>query len=496
MELAIGLDRKFTLKELVKRATDDVGLRVTRNTPRTVADALARVPTVVPLGNGAYAPARIAFDGKAFRVHLDERSLETKAISVSRLAPFYSVLGQPAIVSNAGALRPVTPVDVDRSDGLLDLVADQVRRHFAVTFPDLAEFVTEELLLKSVKSVQRDRVQRGLSGLIDLSALFIVTVNPGWETVDVVFRWHRRREALVASLEGPGERDELEIQREDKALGDFLSKKLPRQNSLLIHELLLQAYAQSDEVGMIPGSPAAEVVAADARIRTVNEGTHRRVEGDLAIARAEFRTLEERNDPAWQEYSEWIDGYRDHVESRIKTHRVKCDEAWRRVCDRLGLSRSDFAGPGLSPKEVEAVRRYFPTSEGLIGEWKHALADRGLSEKVTQRKVGHLKTLAHYLEHNEEGEGHLLLVDEGVLNAFFFWDYIRRWGGSPSGARTFPLDVRDFYRFQEEKGRIKDSRFAQLFHGLRECIAERAELYDMLDPDHPKWEELYEELFL
>lgn len=120
-------------------------------------------------------PARIALAGKALRVRLDAYHLEKKALPVVRLAPFYTSLARPQVVSEAGSplafVPPPTPY--------------------------------------------------GVGGLIDLASLIAQSVVRDPEGVDVVFRWQVEEAALVARLEGRTERDEAGIAREDQAPANF-----------------------------------------------------------------------------------------------------------------------------------------------------------------------------------------------------------------------------------------------------------------------------------
>lgn len=413
--------------------------------------------TITPIGSAVIGgrclspPARIALAGKALRVRLDAYHLEKKALPVVRLAPFYTSLARPQVVSEAGSplafVPPPTPY--------------------------------------------------GVGGLIDLASLIAQSVVRDPEGVDVVFRWQVEEAALVARLEGRTERDEAGIAREDQALANFFMNKLQRWGTESLFKNLLEAYGQVDALGVIPGSAAVDVVAADTRMEILGDSHLSGLEDDVAFAREEFLAFKEWNDPDWQEYLAQCDDYRGQVGAGIKAHRAKCEEAQRRVRARLGLGCNELAGPGLLPTEAEAVRLFFPSSEGLIAEWRQGLVAQSLSEPVIRRKVRHLEKLARYLENREGGEVHILLADERVLNTFFFWEYIRWWGASPSGTRAIILDVRDFYRFQEQRGRIKDSRFAELFHGLREMIVDRVAFFGTLNPfEDAFWDELYEKLFL
>lgn len=86
----------------------------------------------------------------------------------------------------------------------------------------------------------------------------------------------------------------------------------------------------------------------------------------------------------------------------------------------------------------------------LIDEWDTWLKEQGISDRVRRRKINHLENFAY---------------------------------------------LRDFYRFQESRGRIQDLRFAELIYGVRDMIAERVELYDSLNPADADFDDLFEQLF-
>lgn len=531
-EIVSEMDGPAALADIAREAARRCGRKYTEYTKRTVAAALAALPQVVRTGAGMYAPARLALDGKAFRVPLTVGELRSGQLSKGRLEPFYTALGKPPVVTGKG--RPLPTVQLSGRQ-LAQIRDDAVRtaveqlRALSWVETILAEISAEDIL----GQVWDRRAKSALdSGLLDLTPLGLGPADEGWSEeragVDLILRWDARAGRLVAEAEDSGvaaghggaaaDASGAEsaghgsgagsathgsdagsaahaMFTEDRILADFVASKLPRDDEISLGPLVLEAYARFPELGRMPGSAILDVIERDPRIRLTGGDPYQL--GEVTVARADRLTWQERHfGPARDVDAAWSARWQEEVRARIRAHPERVQEAWRREQRRLGLDPSRLAGG--RPSKVVLLRK--PSHQDLIREWDAALREEGLSEKVRQRKIRHVETFAHYLENDDgrPGARHLLDVDEADLDSFFFWAYVRRYDPSRTDAPAFTRDLRDFYRFQQRMGRIMDARFAELIHGVRDLIVERIELYEglMSMSDDADFEDLYETLFL
>lgn len=331
------------------------------------------------------------------------------------------------------------------------------------------------------------------TGSIDLSPLGFGSVVTGEDTLsELIFRWNKGLGVLVAIVMPQGSGDPEQVAIEDKLLADFLVSRLQTGNALRLGPLVVEAYARYPELGKMPGSSAFEVVSRDPRMRLTAGDASRPAEA--AITHADRLTYEERRRLAQgdEAVDRWTTRWREEVRRRIGEHPQRLRQAWARESARMGFDENQ---EGDQEGRVVLLRK--PTHEELIDEWNTWLMERAISDKVRRRKVGHLETFVHYLEtHQHEAASHLLDVGLSSLESFFFWTYIRRFPNSQSDVASFTLDIRDFYRFQESRGRIADARFAELIYGVRAMVAERLELYESLIAYEEDFDELFEELFM
>jgi len=498
-QIAREMDGPRALADIVQEAVARSGRPQTKHTPRTVADALARLPFIIRCGEGTYAPVRIALDGKKFRVPLTADDIAAERLSKARLEPFYTALGEPRVCTEDGQeLAPIYLSDEVRHmirAAAVKVVVETLRE---LPWTDELYPVTDLEAMLWEKGMEQP-LPPMISDSIDLSPLRLTASRSGAETegavVELIVRWSAQDGILIAKVAPPAESDDADaMAAEDRILADFIASKLPRNNALPLGGLLLEAYARFDGLGRVPGSAPLDVIRQDPRMRLI-DGSELRP-GLTIVARADMLTPRERRIAAgWDEPDlddEGIDDWAEDVRRRIREHPRKMREAWDREWRRLELDRRP------SPSNVVPIRK--PSHEELIKEWDEALRQQGLSDRVRQRKVDHVDTLAWYLESdsNVSSTSHLLDVNESFLESFFFWTYIRKFPGSPSDAVTFTVDLRDFYRHQERLGRVADARFAELIHRLRHLIVERMELYEELLalPVAPDYDELFELLFI
>lgn len=500
-QIAGEMDGPRALADIAQEAAQRSGRPYTAYTKKSVADALARLPSIIRCAPGTYAPVRVALDGKAFRVPLTPTEIESGELSKRRLEPFFTGLSKPPVQSTDGTELATVYLTEERADTLKASAvksAAQALREMPWLERILQWTDPEEILEKSWEKLNVSQLD---SGFIDLAPLGLG--DSGFEAVgaavpsELIVRWDDRSGILKVTVSASSGDTPGAIAFENGILADFIASKLPRDYTIHLGSLLLEAYARLSEVGRTPGSPAFEVVQRDPRMR-VKAGNAARLD-ELIIARADTLTWQERR-------SGGVPGDEgDRVAHRLKELRVRIEEhhnslceVWERECRRLGLDETDLGG--VREAKVVPIRK--PTHDELVSEWEGELREQGLSDKVRQRKVRHLKTFANYLDSpNPERPSHLLDVDESELRSFFFWTYIRRFPNSCSDAASFTLDLRDFYRFQERRGRVPDARFAELIHSVRAVIVERLELYEDLTSlasitEDDAFDDLYERLFL
>lgn len=501
-QIAREMDGRTALIEIAQEAARRCGRPYTDHTKRTVADALARLPFIVRCAPGKYAPVRVALDGKAFRVPLTRSEVKNQEMGKRRLEPFFTALGKPVVLTEDGRELLTQYLSDAGMDALKpDALKATIRALRAKPWLEriLQRTDPEKILEQAWEELDVSRVD---SGYIDLTPLGLDASDVGPQDdhselapFDLIVRWDGGFGVLRATVSprADGESSEA-IASEDRVLADFIASKLPRDNAVSLASLLLEAYARFPVVGRTPGSVAFDVVRRDPRMRFTAGDAWR--PDEVAIARADTLTWEEKHfGMGWEDQDDWAAGWRQKLRARIKEHPRKVQEAWERERHRLGLNKAERAD-GRDPNVV-AIRR--PPHEELIAEWDGALRNQGVSDKVRQRKIGHVETFVDYLNtHSHETSSHLLDVGESDLESFFFWTYIRRFPNSRSDATSFTLDLRDFYRYQERSGRIADARFAELIHGVRAMIVERIELYEglMSLADDDDIDELYETLFI
>lgn len=477
------MDGPRSLDWIIKEALQLAGRSMTKSTPATVRKALCRLRYIVPCGQGIYGPARVVLDQKALRVRLAPEDLRLARVGKAQLEPFLIALEKPPMETVDG--RPIEPIFLDEV---------QTREVQAALLGTLRELLGEMLLLDRYLKAMDDEVlldkmdlRRMQTGYYDISPAL-----DGWKssegTIDLVIRWVRERGALVVAPQSRSDVDPKQIEAEDKLLADFIASRLVAGQSQWAAPLVLEALATHEALGRAPGSPVLEVIAADPRMRIIGDQAHGLEK--VRIAHSDRLTLGERYALMANASGEWLDEVRARLRVQIMEHPRRFREAWKKAEEELGL------GNGAAPKQSKVRLLRKPSNEELLREWHVELREAGLSQRVVQRKVNHLRQFVHYLESDvNDGPDHLLDVDEVSLESFFFWTYIRRWPNSKSDAETFPLDLRDFYRRQEELGRIPDARFAELIYRVRHMIQERLELYNELLAHDDEFDELFETLF-
>lgn len=479
------MDGPRSLDSIMEEALRLAGRPKTKSTPATVRNALGALRFVVQCGQGMYGPARVVLDQKALRIRLSPQDYKLARVGRTLLEPFCTVLENPPIQTLDG--RPIRPIllDEEKAKEMQSAFLDALREMLG-EMPLIDRYlqsVDDETILKEMD------LSRVETGYYDISPAL-----DGWQedddgSVDLVVRWVRERGALVVAPQRRSEVDPKGIEAEDKLLADFIASKLVGGYAKCVGPIVLEALASEDALGRTPGSPVLEVILSDPRMRIVGDetlGLQR-----IHVAHADRLTYGEQSAVLANQAGEWIDDMRAKLRARILEHPRRFRDAWRKAEEELGLVE------GAEPKYTNVRLLRKPSNEDLVREWQCELKGAGLSQRVIQRKINHLYHFVHFLEAEaNDGPKHLLDVDITTLESFFFWTYIRRWPNSKSDADTFPLDLRDFYRRQEELGRIPDARFAELIYRLRGMIQERLELYnELLVYDDEEFDELFETLF-
>ncbi|NLN19939.1 MAG: hypothetical protein GX162_11805 [Firmicutes bacterium] len=494
-EIAREMNESRALEDIVQEVAARCGRPYTHSMKQTVSQALGHLGFVVRCGTGIYAPTRVALDGKAFRVPLSGSEVQRRELRRKKLEPFFTALGKPPIRTEDGQELATLFLADERLD---ELNAEKLRA-IAMAFQELP-WIERYLHRKDMRKVSDETwkqmdVSRIDSGLMDMTPLDLQASDAEESSLELIVRWDKESGVLKVSVSAGISEDTSEtVASEDRILADFLFSRLPRQNAVSLSDLLLEAYARFPELGRTPGSHPFEVIGRDSRMRVI--GGSEDCLSDVSIARADMLPRQElRQSDEKDPLADWLHRWREDLVVRIKAHPERLRAAWASERWRLGLADNKRA----STFDANVVPLRKPSNEDLIAEWDQALREQGLSDNVRQRKVRHVETFVHYL--GIEGyrtSGHLLLVDESDLQSFFFWTYVRRFPNSPSDALSFTLDLRDFYRYQKQRGRIQDARFAELFYGVRDMIVERLELYDglLVFVDSADYEELYETLFL
>jgi hypothetical protein len=492
------MTRPLSLRTIVQEVASRTGRPITKNTPRFVSEVLAQEPGIIRCGEEVYGPARVVLDGKAFRVTISDgviyhMDIDRAALKKTRLEPFYQALNYPPLQTEEGdPLRTLfwsdvsTPED-DRS--LAGRLRATLHEQSRLSQRLVARLSDEDIL--SMHDLDRFDM-----GVIDLTPLDLdkLPVSESGYIGDLIVRWDQQGGALVVSLRLPGSDDPASMEAEDRILADFFVSRLPMAYAVPLSSLYLEAYAQCPELGQTPGSELSRVVWSDTRMRLIRD--EESLFEEWAIAHPDgpaYTKRTRRHDEVVARSGAWE---RQQYEA-IMEHPERLRQARAKEAGRLGL-RED--GTVLSSERRGVVRLLFkPTHEELIAEWDAELEKQGISDTLHRRKINHLLLFASYLQsqsHEPEVPGHLLDVDEGALESFFFWTYIRRFPNSKSDAKSFPLDLRDFYRYQEAQGRITDARFAELVYRLRRFIVERLELYENLGELGGEYDDLCEQLFL
>lgn len=530
-QIAREMDGPRTLVDIAQEAARRSGRPYTGYTPRTVADALARLRFIVRCAPRVYAPVRVALDGKAFRVSLTLHEIQSRRLSKRRLEPFYSALEKPPVRTASGEELPTVYLNettmhrireravraaaralqetpwLERYLGRIDpeKLAAEVWKRLSVStldsgFIDLTPLALERLLnghgLGSAGLGEAGlgeagaQTWSGWSGAGGLAAPEARAPMPDECVLDLILRWDRAAGQLTATVAWRLRGTSPDAPA-DQLLADFLASRLLPEHAVPLGSLLLEAYARFPEVGRTPGCPPLELVKEDPRIHITSGDEHRMDEVNIARPGISRRP---QHPAAMDAYEDLAGRWQRELRARIRAHPHRVAEAWKQQRRRLGLSDTQLAG---ARGKVVPLRK--PSNAALIDEWGQALEAQGVSEKVRSRKLRHLEAFVLYLEADyPRGPSHLLDVDETDLRSFFFWTYIRRYPNSRSDALSFTQDLRDFYRYQQRMGRIADARFAELTYGVRDLIVERLELYEQLRllADEPDFDDLYHTLFI
>src|SRR5690606_7145451 len=195
-EIVSEMDGPAALADIAREAARRCGRKYTEYTKRTVADALAALPQVVRTGAGMYAPARLALDGKAFRVPLTVGELRSGQLSKGRLEPFYTALGKPPVVTGKGRPLPTVQLSGRQLSQIRDdAVRTAVEQLRALSWVEtiLAEISAEEILGQVWDRLAKSALD---SGLLDLTPLGLGPADEGWSEeragVDLILRWDAR----------------------------------------------------------------------------------------------------------------------------------------------------------------------------------------------------------------------------------------------------------------------------------------------------------------
>lgn len=474
----------MSLDAIVREAYRRTGRSVAKTTPTSVREALDRMRFVVRCGRAMYGPARVVLDQKALRLTLSPSARERARLPRLQLEPFYTVLGRPPLETEDG--RPLEPIYLseERTPGLRNELVAALRQ-------ERLQFSPWGWLARDLPA--EEVVKRGNLRRVDTGCFDVTPVLSGFrleQAVDLIVRWQGNRGALVVTARPRSQDNPDRIRLEDRLLANYLASKLVDGYAVTVGPLVLEAYAQIKELGRNPGSAVMDVIRADSRFRTTGDEAYGLQWVHVAHANRLLHRERQTREGRAAASDRWFEEWRNSVRFRIAYHPVHFRWAWEEAAAELGL-------PGQAQRRLAKVRLlHRPSHDQLIREWQAELEQRGLSERLQKRKVDHVRIFARYLESDEGGRpGHLLEVTLKDMETFFCWTYIRRWVRAKTDPAAFTLDLRDFYRRQQELGRIHDVRFVELIYRVREMIVERLELYNSIAPYDEDFPELAEQLF-
>lgn len=343
-QIAREMDGPRTLVDIAREAARRSGRPYTDYTTRTVADALARLRYIVRCAPGTYAPARVALDGKAFRVPLTDKDVQCRQLSKRRLEPFFSALGKPPVRTPAGEELPTLYLPEGTMYMLKEAAVRATARALRET-PWLERYLgrmnPEKMLAEAWDSLSISHLDTGFIDLTPLGLDRWAAGHRGHDTawgsggeglestcpttssgsdgepqassrpaLDLIVRWDHGADALTVTVtRRPGANAPDGMACEDRVLGDFLASRLLPDHAVSLGDLLLEAYARFPQVGRLPGSAPMDVVQRDRRMR-ITAGDATRLD-EVLIARADVLTWQERRlQGEGAAYDDWAVRYR------------------------------------------------------------------------------------------------------------------------------------------------------------------------------------------